>query len=668
MREAKTASQSVRAIYDLLLAVNAWDRLQQLEQQLAEAGLDGEVSVNRQVWQFVLDLLDSLHALLGEGRALMSDIHRYVESAVGCGSLKPLPQQGESVLVGEAGHIMTDRIRAVAVLGMQDGVLNAGKSSLITEQERAALGKVHGRPIGIDRLEENALRKSDFYRTLFLPTERLSLSWSVASADGAALLPSALVEDIRRLAPALTVGGGIRAEQTDAPIAPAPALTQLALRLRRAADGVESSETTERALDGAWQDALRYLWHSPVYGRVTRQMLDSLGRQLGVQALSPQVAAQLFGGSRTSITRLETYAACPYQHYVTYGLKPQLPREFAFLADEKGTFSHEMLQQFMETCMRRPDWPEIDEETIDHILDSQFAEAEKAWADGPLRDDAIGVWTGRDAQRAVRRSAHVLMKHAANSAFHPIRTEAVFGDGQPGSMPPVVLNLQDGHQVALQGKIDRVDAYEGPDGVFLRVVDYKSSQKKLEMNRLWHGLQLQLMLYMQAVGGGMAGVRPAGAVYFTVSDPTIEPKDETPQAIEAALLSEMRLRGVVLNDPAVISAMDRTPGISMSKMINADGSVSERASALSGEELELLMDHASRRAAQAAQSIRRGEIAPMPVRDNKGDRGFDPCRWCDYAALCPRDTTLPDCPGKVMEDMNLGQLLDSIRQEETADK
>jgi len=342
-----------------------------------------------------------------------------------------------------------------------------------------------------------------------------------------------------------------------------------------------------------------------------------------------------------------------------------LPREFQFLADEKGTFSHEVLQHFIETAMQRPDWPDVDEETVDRILDAQFAQAEKSWEDGPLREDAIGRWTGADAEQAVRRSAHVLVKQAANSSFRTVRTEAAFGDGQPGSMPPVVLTLQDGHQVALQGKIDRVDCYESPEGVYLRVIDYKSSRKTLEMNRLWYGLQLQLMLYMQAATDGIQAGKPAGALYFTVGDPLLKPTDESPQAIEKALMSEMRLRGVVLNDPEVISAMDRVPGVSLAKMIKKDGTVSESAGCLSGEESGKLIGHARRKAAQAAGEIRQGVIDPVPLRENTGDRGYDACRWCDYAALCPRDPSLPECRETVMPAMKLGDLLERIAEEET---
>lgn len=156
----------------------------------------------------------------------------------------------------------------------------------------------------------------------------------------------------------------------------------------------------------------------------------------------------------------------------------------------------------------------------------------------------------------------------------------------------------------------RIDRYEGDQGVYLRVVDYKSSAQRLEPSRMWYGLQLQLLLYLKAATAAGAG-EPAGAFYFTVSDPMCDSVQDLKAAAEAAIAKELRLKGVVLADAEVISAMDaEEPGFSVEKVFNADGTVSRNATAVDREEMGALLRHAQKLAAELAGQIRRRAHCP----------------------------------------------------------
>lgn len=644
LRSAKTASQSVEAVFRLLEDVQAYDRLLLREEQLLQRGMAAEAAQNRQVWQIVMNLLDQMHALLGERRAAMKDVARFVESGLAGASISSLPPRPDAVMIGECGHLMTGRIDALIVCGMQDGVLGSSMDSLITEAERRTLCDAMCRAIGLTKAEMAALRQSDFYRTLALPRQRLLLTFSQGGQDGTAMRPSGLIDDLKALFPALAVTGGVTADGTEEPpLSPQMALDGLALRLRRMADGECES------LDPAWQEALRWLWQSPDWHSRIRQVLDSLNTTGAREPLPPEQTRGLFTQDKVSISRLERFAACPYQHFVDYGLKPVKRQAFDFEASDVGDFYHAALQGFAGAAMQRPDWPELPEEEVDRLMDGVLAPLTEAWADGPLTDTPAQKLQGEKYIRTVKRAAWLFTRHARCSRFTTVGEEVSFGteDG----LPPVVLTLHDGRRIALRGKIDRIDRWEGDKGVYLRVIDYKSSRRDIDPTRLWYGLQLQLMLYLKAAAQGMNG-EAAGAFYFTVKDPLVNAED-VKEAAEQAIAKQLRLNGVVLADVEVVDAMDVERGFSLGTIFTAKGAVAAGAPAYTQEEMAALLDHAQEVAAMLADGIRGGDISVSPAQT----KDWSACQWCEYAAVCGIDPAIPGCTPRVLPHMNRQELL-----------
>ena len=650
---ARDAAASVEAVFRLLEDVGAYERLMAREEALLSRGMDAEAGQNRQVWQLIMGLLDQLHALLGTSRANLRDMARFVEAGLTGAAISALPPQPDTVMVGEAGHLMTGRIDALLVMGMQDGAMASTLDSLISEQERAALSEATHRAIGLTRYEQAALRQSDFYRTFALPMERLTVTFSEGSQDGAALRPAGLITDMKALLPGLVITGGVTADGSDdAPLSPMTALDGLALRLRDMADGLRAE------IEPDWQAAMKWLWDSPDWHSRMAQVVASLEARTAQEALAPGQARRLFGGEEFSISRLEKFAACPYQHFVDHGLKPVKRREFAFEADERGNFFHAALQQYATLAAANPDWPNIPEDQVDRMMDAVLAPLTKEWEGGPLTEDAMGRQLGETYARTIRRAAWLFTRHAQNSRFTTWGTEITFGE--EGGLPPVILTLRDGHRVALRGKIDRIDRWEGDKGLYLRVVDYKSSHRDLNATRLWYGLQLQLMLYLQAASQAVRGADPAGAFYFTVQDPLVQSEEDVREKAEELIAKELRLKGVVLADAEVVDAMDSDiPGFSIGKVFNRDGTVGKQASAYLLDEMRALLGHAQKTAADLADAIRDGQIAVSPAAI--GEK-WSACDWCDYRAVCGLDPSLPGSHKRPLEEMSREELIQKLKQ------
>ena len=625
LKEAPDAAASVEAVAGFLEAENTWKRLQEEEEILMQREMYREAIVNRQIRKLLTELLEQLWTLLGKRRAAIRDLAHMLESALSSSTLASVPEQEDGVIIGEVGHLLAGGIDALILPRVQDGILTAPESGWLTDPERRKLEEATGKTIGISREEGCLIRKYDFYRTMTLPRQKLMISWSLRAEEGGALQPDGLIAQLKGIFPNLREQGGI--EETDEgtePVTPQAALDGLGPWMNRIREGDDGETSAD------WETALIRLLHSEEYGGTARRVIAEQMPAEEKHHLQQATARRLFMTDRLSVSRLEQFASCPYRHFIDYGLKPVQQESFTFENNDAGTFFHEALDRYMKQAGAEKGWPYLTPEETDRVMNSILAELTEEWKDSPLREDALGEWTGEGYLRRVRRAAQVLTRFAANSDFRTIATEQCFGEQE--GLPPIVMTLADGSRAAIRGKIDRIDTWENGEGVWLRIVDNKSREKKPDPARMATGEQLQLMIYLKAAADSMPNARLAGAMYFPVEDREVDTKEDNPDQIEADRLKAARMKGLVTAREDVIRAMDRDVfPYSVDKIFNKDGTVSKSASwAMEEETLRGLMEAAVEKAGELCSRMRDGEIEASPGEDATGSV----CRYCDYGAIC----------------------------------
>ena len=632
LKTARSAAESVEAVAAFLEAEQVWNRLQEEEERLLRHELYREAVINRQIWKLLTELMEQLWTLLGRRRAKIGDLEHMLESALAPATLASLPEQENGVVIGEVGHLLAGGIDVLILPRAQDGMLTAPESGWLTDPERRKLEETTGKTIGISRETGCLIRKYDFYRTLTLPRKKLMISWSLRSEDGGALQPDGLISHLQRIFPGLKQQGGVqetgRPEDRQAePVTPQAALDGLGPRLNAMSAGRETD------MAGDWKDALIRLLHSGRYDRTVRQMLAEMIPPEEARKLGQDTARRLFMTDMLSVSRLEQFASCPYRHFIDYGLRPVRREEFTFETSDAGTFFHAALDRYMKQAGEAKDWPDLTPEQVDGYMDAICAELTEEWKDSPLRDDALGEWTGGEYLRRVHHAAQALTRFAANSEFRTIATEKSFGE-QDG-LPPIVMTLADGSRAAIRGKIDRIDTWENGEGVWLRIVDNKSREKKPDPARMASGEQLQLLIYLKAAADSMPAERRAhlaGALYFPVEDPEVDTALDDPEQIETDRMKAVRMKGLVAAREDVVRAMDRDiKPYSVDQVFNKDGSVKKAASwAVEEETLRALTERAVEKAGELCGRMRDGEIEASPGDDTAGSV----CRYCEYRAIC----------------------------------
>jgi len=644
VRKAASAREALEKIYDYLTACGVYQRLLDAQEALLARGLAAEAVQARQVWEAMMQLLSQAHALLGDMPVTLTHLAAWLEAGIQACELSSLPPEADAVMCGELGGLTLARPKALFLCNLTDGVLSPPSPGLLTaqEQEDAEAG-LHAY-LSLTDDGRDSLRLLDVWKALSAPTEKLYLSRAQATEDGGALRPFASLSHIRKLFPALVEEGGVmQRSAANLPLAPGPALDAMGMKAR-------SGELT-----GEWLEAWKYLCSREDTKEKARALCRAFEKEENALPLPREVTRNLFLDRVMSVSRLENYAVCPYKHFVEQGLQPHPRKEWTLTPIDAGNFYHSALEGFTRLLPGIPDWPRITKKACDEFVDQASQPLFEKLLSGPMGDSARMRALGEKYRRVLRRVAWTFTRGARQSAFRPQNAEVRFGYAE--GIPAIPLKLQDGSLVYVRGIIDRIDRYAGDEGVFLRVVDYKSGTEQLNPARIFWGAQLQLLLYLHAALTTEQGALPAGAFYMHVADPLVPEKEELEQ-IEDALAKELSLKGVMLRDAAIIRRMDESDKpLTIPKVLNADGSFSKNAPVATLEQLRALIGHAEKLAGQWAEKIVAGDIAARPLCDKNGD---GPCRYCDYAAICRRSYDRSPENARLMQDMKFDELLEKI--------
>ena len=197
-----------------------------------------------------------------------------------------------------------------------------------------------------------------------------------------------------------------------------------------------------------------------------------------LDALTEEAAKRLYGEEfETSITRMERFAVCAFSHFLTYGLGLREREEYDFQAADLGNVCHRALERFSYKVEREAgDWLKLTEEKRKQYVEESVEEAIADYGNSILYSSSRNAYLIVRMKRMLEKTVWALTKQLAAGDFKPSAYELRFANG----------------------KIDRVDTCEDGDCVYVKVIDYKTGSKSFDVTALYHGLQLQLMVYMDA--------------------------------------------------------------------------------------------------------------------------------------------------------------------------
>jgi ATP-dependent helicase/nuclease subunit B len=630
-------AQIARACFEWLEKIQIPQRLESWVEELMQEERFELASENRQIWNVIVEVLDQIAAILGEEKTTLKEFRQVLEMGLASSELGLIPSTVDQVLVGTITRSISQHGPVLLLAGVNDGLLPRGREpeGMLSIDEKELL-QAQGVKIGIDNdlqaIEEDFL----IYATLSRVKGLLQFSYPLSDFEGKALRPSLLIERLKQIYTGIKVSTRLidAAAAEDHYLLSAPSSYKYMIEnLRQALDGKAVSPRWEAVYD--WFKA-KPEWQSRLAG--LEEALLFANRPGAVPAAQWK---QLYAGSRqTSVSRLELYAACPFAHFVRYGLRPLERKSYEVEAPEVGELFHQAILNFaVKMHQQQLSWEEMRQEQCHTLMEQVMDQLLPAHGEGVFMSTHRYRYLGQRLKRIGQRAVWTLARHLKSGEFQPLGYEMRFGPG--GAFPAVVVELADGETVSLEGRIDRVDVYDDGEDSYVRIIDYKSGPRDLDMSDIYYGLNLQLLIYLQAVLAGFntpyGAARPGGIFYFHIDDPMIEADEDIVEEIEKKLAARLRLRGLALEEANVIRAMDRDiNGYSLVVPVgmSGEGKFYSQSALFNLDQFEMVLNYVQNLVRQISQEMMSGHIEIAPFK--KGQQRA--CTYCRYHAVCQFDT------------------------------
>lgn len=655
------AGEYVDHLYDFLEQNQVQQKLLNYQQQFEQEGDLAKAREYAQIYRLVMDLLDQIYELLGKEEISLQEFADILEAGFGEITVGTIPQNVDRIVVGDMERTRLKQVKVLFFLGVNDGNIpkNASKGGIISDMDREFLIE-SGTEMAPSPRQQMYIQRLYLYLNMTKPSERLYLSYAKVNSDGKGIRPSYLIDTVRKLFPQLAVEYPQNRSRLEQIEGRQEGARYLAEELREYADGTLREEERQDFY-------LMYrAYETDPEGR--DRLTAAAFRRYKESGLSRIVARALYGRQlENSVSRLETYAACACRHFLQYGLSLQEREEFGFEVSDMGNVYHAVLENFAgKLAESGRTWWDFDENFATQAIKEAVEGYAATYGETVLYSSARNEYAITRMSRILTRTVLTLQQHLKQGSFQPDDYELSFRFAE--DLDSIHVDLSEEEKMHLQGRIDRIDVSEDAEHVYVKVIDYKSGNKKFDLAALYYGLQLQLVVYMNAAMELESRkhpdkeIVPAALLYYHIDDPTIEtPVELTQEQINEEILTKLRMNGVVNSDPAVVERLDRFLQ-DKSKVIpvekKKDGSFSARSGILSREELQVVSAYVDTKIRQIGREILDGKIAANPYE--KGNE--EACTYCAYKKVCGFDGSIPGYEKRQLEDLDKQTLMQRMQE------
>ena len=662
---ARTAGGMVRALYDFIVANDLQQKLAHYEKAFGEQGDLARAKEYGQIYALVIDLLDQIYELLTDEEMEFREFADILDSGLTEISVGTIPQNVDRVLVGDIERTRLQQVKVLFFLGVNDGNIpkGAAKGGIISDIDREFLRESELELAPSPR-QQMYIQRLYLYLNMTKPSEQLYLSYAKIGNDGRSLRPAYLIDLVRKMYPLLSVEVPEHDPMEEQLVCGADGIGMLADMLREYAGGRLAEASAKQ---------MYTLYHS-YHGRAQYQdtvdrLIDAAFYHYSDTPLSKVVTRALYGRMLlNSVSRLEKYAACAYGHFLQYGLALRERGDYSFEDVDMGNVFHGVLELFAERLAENGyTWFDFPKEEARRMIEEAIEAYAAAYEETILYSSARNRHLLGRMTRILTRTVLTLQTQLKKGSFVPEQFEMSFSMIEDLDAVNITLSEQD--KMRLRGRIDRIDTCEAKDKVYVKVIDYKSGSRRFDLAALYYGLQLQLVVYMNAAveieqkKHPDKEIVPAAMLYYHIDDPMVEEGDGmTPEQINDQLLQELKMTGLVSQNDEAVRRLDgeftdKSQILPLER--KKDGSFSARSSVINEEDMRVVSNYVNHKIRQLGSGILDGTISVNPYEQN----GNQACTYCAYRSVCGYDSRIAGYGMRKLPKMSALDALQGMREE-----
>ncbi|WP_131058099.1 helicase-exonuclease AddAB subunit AddB [Clostridioides difficile] len=653
LRGKNRVKEICRYIYEFLLDINMPETIESLIINFKDKGELDVANQYSQVWDIVVDILDQMVELMGDEIISLEKFIKLITLGFDEYELGLVPPSIDQVLVSSVDRMKNPDTKYLYLVGTTDGVfpLITKDSGILSDNDRESLGN-KGIEVDIDSKTRSFEEQFLVYKALTSTSKNLTITYPISDHEGKTLRPSIIISRLKKIFPNIENKSYLVEENksTDKDIlkkitVKSPTFNELINVIKNYdSDGYNTEE-----INSIWLDIYRYYLKDEIYSSITKKVIKGLSYTNQVHKIEEKKIRSLYKSNSLSISRLEKYAECPFAYFIQYGLKAKKRKEYSFTPPDLGTFIHNILDRFSKELLQdNLTWRDIDEKYIELKIGIIVDEIILKIPGYILNSSERYKYLAYRLKNMLTTAITIISQQIKQGSFEPIDYEVKFGNN--GKYPPIKMVLENGQEVSLIGQIDRVDEFEEGENKYIRIIDYKSGNKSISLTEIYYGLQLQLLVYLDAILESAKdediNINPAAILYCRINNPIAKfNEDKDDEEIQEAILKELRMKGLVVKDSHIVKEMDkslidgeRKNSLVIPVGLTKDGNVGKSTSAISYEDFKLLRKYVRHAIKDLCEEMLSGEIRIAPYKHKDGTS----CDFCDYSAICQFDSTIKD--------------------------
>lgn len=645
LQKQETASDYVKALYEFIVAGRIQEKLLTFEEQFRADGEEERAKEYAQIYRLVMELLNQIEGLLKEETMTLQEFADILDSGFAEIEVGTIPGGVDRVIVGDMERTRLNQVKVLLFLGVNDGNIprNANKGGIISDIDREFL-KDSDIELAPTPRQQMFTQRLYLYMNMTKPSERLYLSYARISSDGKTLRPSYLIDTVKALFPCAYQGNLMEGKEsvTERIMGKKDALPYVAEELRERAQGRAGGMTDEEFFS-----LCRIYWEDSAFRGQMEKLLQAAYEHYEHKPLGAMIARMVYGTVlENSVSRLERYAACAYAHFLQYGLNLKEREVFRLENTDLGNIYHEVLEVFSHRLKEHGyTWLDFPKEEGEQLLWKALENCSMQYGETILYSSARYQYMIERMYRILKRTIWALKEQLKSGKFLPEAFEMSFSRVE--NLDAVNITLSEEEKMKLRGRIDRLDTCEDEDHIYVKVIDYKSGNKKFDLAAVYYGLQLQLIVYMNVAAEMMKKshpdkeVVPAALLYYHVNDPMIKSEEElSPEQVNDQLLKELRMNGLVNDSEEVIGLLDGSFATKSSIIPverKSDGSLSARSSVVNRQDYEVISNYVNQKMHQFGTEILQGNIEVNPCEQGNTES----CTYCTFREICAFDGKIP---------------------------
>lgn len=637
-------------LYEFLIDINIQDGIENLMESLKQKGELDIYKEYSQVWDIVVDVLDQMVEIMGDEYIPLDKFIKVINLGFDEYELGLVPPSIDEVLVSSIDRMKNSDIKYLYLIGTIDGVfpLVSKDNSLLNDNDRDFLGK-KGIELDIDTKTKTFEEQYLIYKALTSSRENLVITYHISDFEGKTIRPSIIISRLKKIFKNISLDNENNDNEIDNITSKSQAFNLLVNKIKN-----------EDNLDELYFDLYRYFSLDDEYKLKTKKVIEGINYSNIKDKIESSKVKKLYQNTSLSISKLESYAKCPFSYFIKYGLKAKERNEYSFSSPQLGTFMHHALDEFSKNLYEdKKTWKDIDEMYINTKISEITNNILNKIPGYILKSSERYKYLVKRIKNMLCYAILIISEQIKAGEFEPCGFEVDFSKN--GKYPPIKIVLENNEEIILRGQIDRIDEFENQNGKYIRIIDYKSSKKDISLSDIYYGIQLQLIVYLDAILEAEKNSYPAGIFYSTIDDPIAKfSEDKEDEEIKNTILNHLKMKGLLLNDVDIIKKMDNSLDNSKSSLIipaniKKDGTLGKSSKCIDEEDFSLIRNYVRSLIKDLCKEMLDGNISLSPIKQKEKTS----CDYCLYSSICQFDKSFNNY--KVINKKTDDEILDLMK-------